>query len=697
MSEKNYFEPVQFYTVSKKESPPPPGTEYCPVVFDHEIQKHSFGNEITYLDATCTPCMDSSQATYIVHPQHLSAPAGFSHFCGEAPAPLDMWSMQTPSLAHNLYTPRMVEAPPEKKDEVETPEKLSIEVGKDGFYVFSSKNHKRTRATNFVITPVSITEYLRLWQEESTRTIDVRVDIFAEGQSTCHPLKVPYEELKSILALVSKKIAVTIIYAEHSGTMSSKFPEYIRTKLASAQTTTVCQSSGWHVMKNGVYQYVHNNAKVLCPDTLFDCGFSFGYPTMPLSPQDALANVWHLLDMATPKVNILVPVLYAHLGCLWEVFSMAGYPPHVLLYVQGISGSLKTAVTSMLFNFSALPEHNIPATFRDTSASMEVKMGKYKDRVLLVDDFCPSATSASKKQMEQLLEQLVRFYGDGIGKARTNPKLEETFEKKPRGLCVITGENISGSYSSQLRCLFLELEKECYNKEILAEFQLDPTQWTGHLYHFVAACQHNVEDMVLFIQHEFPAYRKRGEEAIQERRLIDTYAWLSITARLFVNYVGSVTPALSSSALDHLHADMDADILAICQRSEKVAVESNPAKTFSSILMNAIRRDEVRIGTVAEAEANIKEFMGVEYQGYWHLWPTPTYQLILDTYRKEGRTFPLSKQALWQVLANAGLLIPAVQKSKGPNRREYSTRFSHLGRPYLLKIDPKVLEVLENG
>ena len=80
--------------------------------------------------------------------------------------------------------------------------------------------------------------------------------------------------------------------------------------------------------------------------------------------------------------------------------------------------------------------------------------------------------------MEASLEQIIRFVGDGIAKSRATPTMERQPEQRPQGMIAITGEDSSGSHSSLLRCLFVQVMKDSYDKELLSSLQRHPNLWT---------------------------------------------------------------------------------------------------------------------------------------------------------------------------------------------------------------------------
>ena len=110
--------------------------------------------------------------------------------------------------------------------------------------------------------------------------------------------------------------------------------------------------------------------------------------------------------------------------------------------------------------------------------------------------------------------------------------MDKVYVKKAQGLCVITGEDVAGSLSSQLRCLFLQVGKDTFKGAVLKQFQEAPYLWTEYLACFVDSIFTAVPDVVVRIKEGFLSCRTQAETVIRERRLVDTYCCLAVTAQL---------------------------------------------------------------------------------------------------------------------------------------------------------------------
>ena len=494
-------------------------------------------------------------------------------------------------------------------------------------------------------------------------------------------MEIETSKVKDILKIITTECAEAIVFRNKvNKSFDEVFQIKLREQLAFCTHTYEIRYSGWFVAPNGQYYFCDDGSKPPDEHINFRSGFSFHRGAFKRGEQETAKAGWDFLRLAkNDTIGILF--LFAHLGLLYNLFEEAGYPPRVLLFIEGPTGSLKTAVSSLIFNFSGLPEQRIPATFRDTSASMEIKFAKYRDRILLVDDFCPAADASSRRVMEASLEQLVRFFGDGIAKGRANPSMSEVKELKPCGLVAMTGEDSAGSQSSLLRCLFLTVEKDSFDKVILHQYQENPSLWTEYLAQFVAQIAPKAPKVIKYIKKHFPIYRTEAEKNLSEKRLVDVFACLSIAADLAVAMAEKYLP-IDNSVRSGLHTAVPT----VCQNSEQKAKTASPVRIFCQKLLELRQQNKVHLATPSSFKMNPDEYLGFEKDGFWFLWPDETYSVIYRSYQATGKVFPKSQSALWGDLASAGVLIAKKSQLKnGTERLEYGTKIGFGDRPRMLK------------
>ena len=567
-----------------------------------------------------------------------------------------------------------------------------LQEGCDGYYLKPLKSGKALRTTNFIIKLEEVRHRIVSDEEEEFEHQKILYRVCLMDSARAIGLEIAANQLSRIVEHVRRRVPEGTIFRNRA-VFIDQLDILLRTQLAHCRNTYEYRVCGWMQIPQHGLVYVHDDLPAT--DTiLFRSGFFFGKGLQPRPISEVVEAGFGILQFSDNLLQSAILFLWAHLGLMWTLFNQAGYPPRTLLYLSGVSGSLKTAVCKMLFNFTAVPELDIPASFRDTSASMEVSIDRYKDRVLLVDDFCPAANQTARRTMEQTLESLIRFYGDGNTKGRADPRMDTVHMKKAQGLCVITGEDVAGSLSSRLRCLFLHVEKDTFHGEVLKQFQEAPYLWSEYLACFVDALPSVIPDVVERIQAQFPLYRAQGERVLQERRLIDTYCCLAITARLTLEVASKLSGA---DWLSQWLTQMEDAVLTACVASEQQSTQQLPERIFSQTLITLLQRQDVRLGTKEEFTEAPRAYLGVSYKRYWYLWPQETYQAVVNYYNAGGGQFPLSANALCEALVNSGILIPAQISRDGQTHYENGTKISFAGRPRLWKIDPAVVKRVAEG
>lgn len=720
--------PFSQYVLSRRD---PPGQPYVPFsIVGERLPMPQEGEPYIFLDGTRQNRVSAENAAYVLHDARFSPPPGFvrcdqvySAYGELIPGPechsgkecMEAWeaglstliTQQAPLASckrnadvvavSNTPRVRLVKANGEiissneansTQEETAEPQYQLFECF-DGYYLKISKKETPSKITNFVIQLKEIRSFIDKNQstEGDFRRIFLDVKLFSPDKTV--PLSIPYTQLGQIVSFVQSRVGEAIIKGQKRA-FAEQLDILLRGQLGNCKETYEYKNSGWIAVPTGRRVYVSDDAAPPAENMYFNCGFKFGRGPVARSTRDIVLDAFGLLNISADREKIIIPFLWAHLGLMFSLLAELGHPPRALLFINGISGSLKTAVAKLMYNFSDNPDLDIPASFRDTSASMEISIDKYRDRVLLVDDYCPAINRASRAAVEQTLENLVRFYGDGNTKGRADPRMDTVHMKKAGGVCVITGEDTAGSLSSQLRCLFLPVGKDTYNGQVLQRFQEKPYLWTEYLALFVENLFSAVPDVNHWIEETLSMRRRAFEEHLRERRLVEIGAILSLVAEVVLVEASKLSgiDLLSQHKVEFMTA-----IMQVCIESEERAKQQNPVKIFAKTMLTLHQREEICIGRIEDFVNDPQSYLGAYKDGFWYLWPNEAYRYVIRYYESSGSTFPLTQSALWAALAAEGILIPT-QTGRGV---EYGTKVSFGGRPRLLKIDPhKIQEAAES-
>ena len=430
--------------------------------------------------------------------------------------------------------------------------------------------------------------------------------------------------------------------------------EYIRDKLDQVPVITVSKRPGW-IEHEGKHIYAHDNLGAMHS---FACETGEEIPIDPdMSPVEAYSSAMSVLDIGSHSITL--PLLLTSVaGTLASLFQEAGYPPRFCTFLFGLSGSLKTAAAEVFTMIYGKRDHS---TFRDSEAAIDVNIGKHRDRTLLIDDFRPPLASAEGKAMCQTLEHVIRLFGDDVAKMRSNSTATATHGERPRGTCIITGESISGSYSSLLRCLLIPITRGDIDGSMLRRYQEAPTLWTTNYAYFLPWVGKQWPDLVKKIQNHFPELRTSFSSVTAEPRLVDAGALLTLTGEIVLDY-GVACGAISGNVSAECLSGWQTIILDTLLFTSGIAKEVDLASLCREALNTAQEAGTLRVAaTVDDFQPGMDGFLSAD-----RLWLRP--EALLREMRKKSAEMSaactLSAKEILPELYSKGLILRDEEEGK---------------------------------
>jgi bifunctional DNA primase/polymerase-like protein len=131
------------------------------------------------------------------------------------------------------------------------------------------------------------------------------------------------------------------------------------------------------------------------------------------------------------------------------------------LFLLGTTGKFKTELAAIIQSFFGkdFDDKHLPADWKWTALSIQETAHIAKDMVCVVDDFVPKGTPIAQARMHEKGETVMRGQANGSGRGRCNPDGTVRPERPPRGLLVVTGEDLPHGQSLVARMLALPVEE----------------------------------------------------------------------------------------------------------------------------------------------------------------------------------------------------------------------------------------------
>jgi len=547
--------------------------------------------------------------------------------------------------------------------------------------------------TNYQLYPLKRKIYVNRDGEVDYEKSEVEVQIvigeFGKVSKTVFPIR--YAEIDKITKIVGRRFPDAIIYdKKQSDSVENDFRE----KVTKAKAIRCFTDAGWHVVDE---KRVYLHKAIVIPN--MEMMMSLKLPCNNKISNRGLGAIWKTsLSIYSEKDVAAVLILYSFLGVSYKLFDEAGFAPHFLLFMTGKTGSFKTTIAKLLFTQLADERYrDFPRRIdADTITSFErALVVSGVDTVTLIDDYSPAKSKQGASDMANKLESIIRMVGDGSTKSRSNVALTDRRGEGVRGMVALTGELQGKGLSSNLRCLYCEIEKEKVNLETVTWFQANKDYYCTLIQHFVYYLAENWECIKIYIQQNFDGYRRSAEGVLDARRLIDVTVTLWIIAdilnRFLIEYCKTDEFVICSE-----FEEVKKGVIDVVKKSELQSTEEDSALIFMKTIADMLSSGKLLVSSEKNSNLVTSYYDGFMDENYVYLLPEDVYTKVTSYLTKCGIYFWVDMNHLGSMLCKEGY---AISTPNGANKRVYYARVN-LGegrKVNFIKIPKKVIEKLQDS
>lgn len=438
---------------------------------------------------------------------------------------------------------------------------------------------------------------------------------------------------------------------------------------------------GWRKI-NSKYVYLHAGGAIGTKDLTIRGSKNKLIKSLNINQLESINYSFMLTKISKNDEKAIMMFVYSHLAVIKELFSAAGAKPNFVLWIYGLTGSMKTSVSKVFFNlFNRDDLSKITATFKDTDTSLELKAFEYKDSVLLIDDYHPTSSYSEKKDMQSKASKILRMYGDGISKGRSNKNIEKQAEYPPRGLCVITGEDFLGGESTISRYIGIEVNREEFDEKILAFHQQNPLIFSQHIQYFLLWISNKFEYLLEKIKLRFPEIRNNYYKNFRHPRFGEAYAILDIMIDIIFEYAQNVKNVEENS----LAFEWKNKIIRLIQEHERRTLNEDPAMMYLTAIKELIESGAVKVSRIDEKNAD-KKIIGYQDNEKYYLIPKTAYVEITKFWKGQGIEFPVKEGATNKALEKINAIECTRETNNGKEvvRRTKKIRIGNITSRYLV-------------
>ncbi|SET51582.1 protein of unknown function [Natronincola peptidivorans] len=470
---------------------------------------------------------------------------------------------------------------------------------------------------------------------------------------------------------------------------------------------TIFTHIGWRQEMNNKYTYLHSEGGVGETDVTVELEEflkRYKFPNKIPSTKKAAQESLSLLKLATEEVTIPLLAL-VYLAPLVEVFKRAGIEPNFVMWLHGNTGTRKTTLAMLyLCHFGNFNGKNPPASFKDTANALERKAFATKDSLLLIDDFHPESSKSEASKINQTAQRILRMYGDRIGRGRLTSTIEFQKDYPPRGMALVTGEDVPKGQSSVARFLGVEILNDEINLKLLTRAQKNNHLLSQSMVGYIKWLIPQMDELPQKIAKRFQNKRSYFQGESAHGRLGDAATCLMIAFELMLEYMIEVG-ACNKKMAQILSKMGDRVLISLITKQNSLVRQEKPVEIFKKVLEELLSTGKVRLEPINTIDSfnQVKtegERIGWTDKNYYYLLPDTTYNVVCRFLASRGEIFPVKERTLWKHLDEAKLIL--VEKGKdGQVQRcpkktiPRNTRSSNLGksyRPRLLHIKRDIFE-----
>lgn len=469
---------------------------------------------------------------------------------------------------------------------------------------------------------------------------------------------------------------------------------------------TIYTHLGFRQLPDGYWVYLHAGGCIGAEGVTVETEKAlerYHLPEKVKDPVTAAKASLRLLDLAPRR--IMIPLLaLVYLSPLTEAFRLCGLEPNFVIWLYGGTGTRKTSLAlALLSHFRNFETKTPPASFKDTANAIEKRAFATKDTLLLIDDYHPESSKYESDKMAQVAQRILRMYGDRIGRGRLKATLELQKSFPPRGMALVTGEDLPQGQSSVARFAGVEMLQGDVDLKVLTWAQQNARLLSEAMTEYIMWLLPQMDQLPKILAEEFRETRAMFQDDKVHGRLGETAAWLDIAYNVMLTFMMEVG-TLEKEEATSLYEEAEATLKDLIQRQGRLVNEEKPPEIFMRSLKELMTTGKVRLEPLKLSSQDelflTGNKIGWEDDKFFYLLPEATYNAVSRSLSARGQKLPVLERALWRQLDEAGAIYvetgsdgrvqrcpkKTIPKRQGQKEAE-RPRVLHLHKMALEKVD----------
>jgi len=282
-----------------------------------------------------------------------------------------------------------------------------------------------------------------------------------------------------------------------------------------------------------------------------------------------------------------------------------------------------------------------------------------KDTLMVVDDYHPTTHCHDTKSKETIAQRLIRSFANRTDRGRLNPDGSEKGRHEPRGMLLITGEDLVSVQSTLARALVIEMKRGDIDVEKMTEIQKNINLLPSAMFSFISWLKERIDGMRKEFPERFMSLRTLAFNDTIHRRLPELSAFLQFSYEIILSWAVDKDVITEKDKITRMAETWGVFKDAIKEHSDRLQQE-DPVEKFKDILSTLIAQGKVRLdgknNTDSIMGSGMGELIGYHDEDFLYLIPSAIWKSVQVFCRDSNTHFPMSKNTLYQMLRNRGLI-----------------------------------------
>lgn len=383
---------------------------------------------------------------------------------------------------------------------------------------------------------------------------------------------------------------------------------------------------------------------------------SYHLPLQPENEAEAIRASLSFLDLG-PRIITLPLFCYTYLAPLTTLLRPM---PNFAVYLHGFTGVFKTTLACLcLSHFGSFDSVNNLSNFEDTANAVEKRSFELKDILHCVDDYHPSYRRVDAQIKESLAQRTIRAYSNRSARHRLKSDTTERGAYIPRGLLLMTGEEIPSLQSTNARICVIDINDGDIDTDKLTEIQTKAHLLPAAMTSYIIWIRDRINDIQGKFAQDFTKLRDKAYKEGHHLKLPEQTAFLQFSLDMILNWLTDKS-IFNEEEAKEMSLDGWDTFLHIAEKQSKRIEQEDPVRRFKDILQTLLKQNKVNLQNkdlggdiIGGTESDL---IGYYDDVFFYLLPTAVWHIVQRFCIKEGSHFPFSRQTFYRILKSRNII-----------------------------------------